>query len=480
MSKNNVIELREFDYVFASNHRNSSDPRFNRVSPEDFKQIREFLAKYIDTSIKNNCNFNPYDFMTLSSKKGYGEVIQFRNYVGVIQLPNGLQIEVLPKFQFKDDQTEHGVKYPKTKRVFTMMLMSLRAPDGKLYTQTNLGIQKASLFELFINLYVHQVSDLVKKGLRSNYQQISENLNHFVGRLLIKEQITKNTLHKEKFYVIHDIYSLNRPENKLIKSCLGKLLKLTHSSKNKQQLKILIDDFENVSESTNYEADFKQIQKNRLMSSYDQILDWTEVFLNNKGFSTFHGKKEANAILFPMEKVFESFVARQFQKIIKKDPGFQNFSISIQDKGKYLFNRIDGKSKQQFSLRPDIVIYEYVANEKVPKFILDTKWKNIGADKGHLGGISQSDLYQMLAYTQRYNTPYVFLIFPDNDNSKLAFSRLSFVQQQNTRPDIDLKIEKLDMQTLSKQNGKESLLKEVIDTISDLITQSPQSSSISD
>lgn len=86
----------------------------------------------------------------------------------------------------------------------------------------------------------------------------------------------------------------------------------------------------------------------------------------------------------------------------------------------------------------------------------------------------------MLAYTQRYNTPYVFLIFPDNDNSKLAFSRLSFVQQQNTRPDIDLKIEKLDMQTLSKQNGKESLLKEVIDTISDLITQSPQSSSISD
>ena len=43
--------------------------------------------------------------------------------------------------------------------------------------------------------------------------------------------------------------------------------------------------------------------------------------------------------------------------------------------------------------------------------ILDTKWKRL-SEKEKNYGISQSDMYQMYAYSKKYQTPEIWLLYP--------------------------------------------------------------------
>ncbi len=81
------------------------------------------------------------------------------------------------------------------------------------------------------------------------------------------------------------------------------------------------------------------------------------------------------------------------------------WEVSSQDKGYYLFD-----SPKQFALRPDIVI----TRDDSSIVILDTKWKNLVDKKKINYGISQSDMYQMYAYSKKYNTSEVWLLYPVN------------------------------------------------------------------
>ena len=47
--------------------------------------------------------------------------------------------------------------------------------------------------------------------------------------------------------------------------------------------------------------------------------------------------------------------------------------------------------------------------------ILDTKWKSLVNDKGSNYGISQADMYQMYAYSKKYGTSEIWLLYPVND-----------------------------------------------------------------
>lgn len=106
----------------------------------------------------------------------------------------------------------------------------------------------------------------------------------------------------------------------------------------------------------------------------------------NKSFTTFSGKSTVKALLFPMEKVFEAYVAKNLKKVLGKI----GWEVSIQDRGYYLFD----EPRKQFALRPDIVVD--CGNGR--KIIMDTKWKHLCNNERANYGISQTDMYQMYAY----------------------------------------------------------------------------------
>ena len=151
----------------------------------------------------------------------------------------------------------------------------------------------------------------------------------------------------------------------------------------------------------NYEKDFSRVVINRSTKDYDLLMQWSKVFLFNKSFTTFSGGHNARALLFPMEKVFESYVAQQLKKVLID----LDWNISTQDKGYYLFD-----APRQFALRPDIVI----TRDDGSKVVLDTKWKNLVDRPSYNYGISQADMYQMYAYSKKYKTSEIWLLYPIN------------------------------------------------------------------
>ncbi|MGE7975539.1 5-methylcytosine restriction system specificity protein McrC [Bacillus cereus] len=81
-----------------------------------------------------------------------------------------------------------------------------------------------------------------------------------------------------------------------------------------------------------------------------------------------------------MEKVFETYVARNLKQILSN----LIWEVSIQDKGRYLFN-----SPKRFALRLDIVI----KRKDSSRVLLDTKWKMLIDNQNRNHGISQVDTY---------------------------------------------------------------------------------------
>jgi 5-methylcytosine-specific restriction enzyme subunit McrC len=70
------------------------------------------------------------------------------------------------------------------------------------------------------------------------------------------------------------------------------------------------------------------------MNHYNKALSWCRVFLRGNSFTAFAGNEVALALLFPMEKVFESFVAAKLRKHI-----ISGTNLLTQDTRYSLFDR---------------------------------------------------------------------------------------------------------------------------------------------
>ena len=290
------------------------------------------------------------------------------------------------------------------------MLRSMKDFSGKTAANANLNPENMNLYEIFINLYIQEVRRLVKNGIKSSYLNQEENLNVYKGKLLVNEHLKQNIAHKERFYVAVDEYQVNCPQNRLIKSTLLKLQQLTGSAQNSKEIRQLLVSFELVEPSKNYEKDFSKVVIDRTTKCYEVLLKWSKVFLKNKSFSMFSGTESARALLFPMEKVFEAYVAKNLKKRLNQ----AGWDVSIQDKGYYLFDTLNGEKYQKFALRPDLVITR--PDESI--IILDTKWKSLINNKKANYGISQADMYQMYAYAKKYQASEVWLLYPMNEEMR--------------------------------------------------------------
>lgn len=386
-----VLQIREFDAVTCAAD-NKTEYGY-RLSKKHFGELMSFVKEY--TSDESNAD--ALEFMKVSFKRNVGDIISFNNYVGMIQLPDGFQIEILPKIDFGETSDD----VVKTKKIFLKMLRTMKDFEGKVFSNAKLNVDRMNLYEIFINMYLGEVRQLVKKGIKSAYIGQEDNLNYYKGKLLVNNHIRANNVHKERFFVAYDEFHPNRPENRLVKSTLLRLQKLTTSSENSKEIYRLLSFFEMVEPSKNYEKDFSNVVIDRNTKDYGMLMQWSKVFLMNKSFTTFSGTKDSKAILFPMESVYESYVARMLKKCMIP----RGWDVSTQDKGFYLFEQ----PRQQFALRPDIVLYR--GNRRI---VLDTKWKSLIDNPGANYGISQGDMYQMYAYSKKYMTSEIYLLYPMN------------------------------------------------------------------
>ena len=358
------------------------------LPPDTFDALENFVLS------NSSDDADALELMGISARKGVGKIITAKNYVGVITMDDGTTIEILPKIFSHETITEGKVK-----KLLVDMLKTLRNAPFKSLQSTNVNIDKLNIFEIFVRMFVDEVFFIVKRGLKCDYETIQSNESVFKGKMVFAGQIKHNYAHKERSFVEYDEFNTNRAENKILKSTLSYLYKNTTSSKNKSDIKTLLNAFSDVDESKDYQADFSKIVPDRKTVDYQTALLWSKVFLMGKSFTSFSGSEVAFALLFPMETLFESYIAAQLKKML----GNSGYTLSAQDKTYHLFDE-----PRKFLMKPDIVIKNKAVGQV---FVMDTKWKVLSDAKANYG-ISQADMYQMYAYQKKYTSENVTLLYP--------------------------------------------------------------------
>lgn len=379
---------------------------------QDFgeQQIREVVANTHKDKAKDIFN----EFVEFAKQEGNHQFLKFKNsttlkaqnYVGLIQVKSGFCVEILPKtFRAeKFDEKCSGLKGCKcqiceAKQILLNMLKTLRESPFKKSHISTLKTHKFPLLEIFAMMFLDEVERLIKKGIKSDYVAVEQNRHFLKGKLLWTQNLKYNFAHKERFFTQSDEFISDIAPNRLIVSTLLFLSGQNFSPKTDARIKQSRFVFEAIKPSQNIDKDFAKSLNLRHYKSYELVLLWCRIFLKKQSFLQYFGKDKAFALLFDMNRLFESFVASHLKK---QDKEFA-INLKVQEKSKFLLECDD--DKQLLQMKPDIVCKD---KSKTPLFIADTKWKIIDEFKD----ILQADLYQIFAYLAKYQCEKGILIYP--------------------------------------------------------------------
>ena len=386
MSRRDPIVVREFQYLTAGK---ADRPGCWHLTKSEFSALKEF-------ALANREGDSPLELMRLCSPRGIGESIQLQNYVGVIELADGLQIEVLPKIDIAEDANVDD------REIFCRMLSELGSTVSfKTLDRASLSTGHAPLFEIFVAMFLEEAASLVRTGLKSSYSEVETQGRFVRGKIDFARETRKNPARADVLCLRYDELLLDRPENRLVRSTLVYLRKASGNGANIRKASQLLDAFEGVRDSANVDADLARCVSDRSTKAYGMLIPWCRVFLKRESFTMFRGESVATAMLFPMERIFEDYVGKRLRRVASKRGAFRR--VRLQATGQWLFNR-------RVSLRPDILCDCLSCERRV---VLDTKWKRVYKPKD----ISVADMHQMYAYGQRYRVKddenqHVVLLYP--------------------------------------------------------------------
>jgi len=113
-------------------------------------------------------------------------------------------------------------------------------------------------------------------------------------------------------------------------------------------------------------------------------------------------------LLFPMNDLFEAYVAALLRKALAPE----GYEVVSQGGLRYCLNEVspDGTlGRPLFRTKPDCM----VRRDGRTALIIDTKWKRLtAAGSDPKRGVSQADVYQLMAYARLYDSARLMLLYP--------------------------------------------------------------------
>ncbi len=123
------FEVKEFDSIIC-NADYKDDEKYKYLNQKEFDNLVAFIHEFTGDADSADA----LDFMKIGYRRNVGEVVSIKNYVGLIQMKNGFQIQVLPKISFGAED-EGNVQ---TKRVFLRMLRSMKDFPSKVFNDASI------------------------------------------------------------------------------------------------------------------------------------------------------------------------------------------------------------------------------------------------------------------------------------------------------------------------------------------------------
>lgn len=385
---NAEVTIREFGCLGLSD--STSELNFASIDQSTWLWLKTLCLSRIE---------GQKEFLRLVSRHGH-ECLQVRNYVGVLESPSGTQIEILPKTTEAETQSIDSSRF-----LLWKMLAAVNNISWIETEEAHLRTTNRPIIEVLIKKFLEEVNSVVKRGIRNDYVRVEEEKRFLRGRLNVSKQVRRSPSQQHKFSVEYDKYISDRPENRLLRSALQKALRWSKFSANQRLARELLFMFDAIPPSQNVQQDFSEWRSSRDMIYYKASKPWCQLILSEQSPYFSAGMWEGVSLLFPMEQLFEKYVAKKLSKEI--DRGFR---LVEQTRSKHL---VDHLGQNWFELRPDIVIRQ--GEESV--YVLDTKWKLIDSNLSNgkqKYKIDQGDMYQLFAYGQKYlnGIGEIFLVYP--------------------------------------------------------------------
>ena len=313
--------------------------------------------------------------------------------------------------------------------------------------QTGLNSERADFFEILIYLFSKYTKELLSSSIYQKYVEVENELSFVKGRIDFNSYITNNLSRgrNHKVSCVYDSFEMDNNFNQCIKHVAKLLLSASKDNQNKRNLYDILFLLDEVSDAPISADECRKIVFNPMLTSFETVRDYCVLFLENSVSFNYKNSLKLFAFLLPMEYVFEDFLFGFIDREI------EGVNPEGQAKGTYL------DESKTFGLKPDLILD--LGHKKI---IADTKYKMVYADANdNKRGVSQLDLYQMLAYAVRFNITDVKLLYPktivSNDYTNHSSIKIKDAVADNTSINIEAyKLSIIDKNVTSEflNNGK--------------------------
>ncbi|WP_422012216.1 McrC family protein [Reyranella sp.] len=324
-----------------------------------------------------------------------------QQFVGVISA-QGCSLEILPKIDAASAEDDETIRT----RLVSMLdvALGLKLGDGQALAMAR---QKETLLDILIRLFADRLLAEARRGLPRAYVVQAEDLVALRGRLNVVRQFTHHAVRPDRLACRFDALMPDTPLLRIMKACVLMLRRHARSLETQRRLDELRFLLVDVSDVPINVLPWTQVHINRTNLRWETLFELAKLFLKREWQRTNHDAKASQGItlLFPMNDLFEAYIAALARGVL------QSSNLTVQSQGglRYCLMEEGLGGRQRFQTTPDILIKR---DGQIVK-VIDTKWKLIGRNpEDKKRGVSQSDVYQMMAYARLYQCGELVLLYP--------------------------------------------------------------------
>lgn len=351
------------------------------------------------------------------------KTLKSNKYVGVIHF-EGETINLLPKIFYQDKETSTHDVNAINKHILWWLsyCRKLKFPNYL----SGLNSEKADFFEILIYLFSKYTRELLNSSIYQQYTEVDKELSFVKGRIDFNAYI-KNNLSRGRNHKIScsfDAFEMDNEFNRCIRFVSKMLISTTKDNQSRRFLSdilFILDEVKDVQVSADK---MRRMSFNPMFSDFQTIRDYCVLFLDNSVSFNYKNDLKLFAFLLPMEYVFEDFIFGIIDKEID----------TIKAKAQVGAKHLD--VEENFRLKPDLLL-----DFNGKHIIADTKYKIVYSDENDpKKGISQNDLYQMLAYAVRYEVEEILLYYPNTiSNYQEKVAEIKIIDELADKKTIEIR-----------------------------------------
>lgn len=317
--------------------------------------------------------------------------------VGVLAA-EGCVLEILPKIGALD---AGGVR-----RQLVHMLavaLDLDVADG---ATADLDWQAETLLDILIRLFARRLGEAVRRGMPRRYVPEADDMPALRGRLDVQRQFTTLAATPHRLACRFDDLSPDIALNHIMKATVTRLSRLARGAETQRLLRELSFAYADIADVAVRALRWDAVVLDRTNARWRELLALARLFLGERFQGTLAGAQAGTALLFPMNTLFEEYVARTLAQALRAD----GLEVTSQGGGLPCLRDL-ATGTGRFRTRPDIL----VRHKGEVVLVIDTKWKRLKPrSEDPKRGITQADVYQMMAYGRLYDCRRLMLLYPHN------------------------------------------------------------------